>query len=494
MEITNFSQRSVNINGETETPNTQQAGFDVSEVYIYKTLFDIKYIGTPLANSIRRSLSTLCPTITFNSEDIQILENTTALHNEFIIHRLELVPICSDNSVTKEYFKLKTFYDTKLSKRKWEFIDQTKTPKFIINTHLSSPALKDSATLNNIRNITTDSFIVSDTDGQRLPTINFFKKDIHTNDPILINCVKVNLDGTNKDALHLEATPIPGFGKLNTRNDPTGTVEYQFKILHQTKIDEIWVKKLEYLKKDRVLNELTPYTEKEISNLKSTYDLLDKYRLYETNDTGGANHFEFAIESIGFVSSNRIVFDAVKHLELCVDDLINSFKFKKSSDSSNFYTFDKTFSDRIIVRKFKHSNINEGCSVTIKDENHTIGNLIQDKLRSKFLIDINNLADTSKYLKLANYRMNHPTIEEIEIMMSSKENMSSTIVKELLDIYIKTNVDPDGEIKLNNKNRVIYFSVYLLIEALKAIKIDISKFLELFSEHSGIKEPSYTII
>ena len=104
------------------------------------------------------------------------------------------------------------------------------------------------------------------------------------------------------------------------------------------------------------------------------------------------------------------------------------------------------------------------------------------------------MADTSKYLKLANYRMNHPTIEEIEIMMAPKENMSNTIIKELLDIYIKNNNDPDGEIKLNNKNRVIYFSVYLLVEALKSIKIDISKFLELFGNHSGIKEASYTIL
>ena len=494
MEITNFSQRSVNINRETETPSTQEEGFDVSDIYVHKTLFDIKNISVALANSIRRSLSTLCPTITFNSEDIRIIENTSALHNEFIIHRLELLPICSDSSISKDFLKLKTFYDAKLSKRKWEFVDPTSTPKFIINTHLEETLLYDNSSMNNIRNITTDAFIISDKDGNRLTTNNFFKRDIHTNEPVLINCLKVDLEGKNRDNLHLEATPVPGLGKLNTRNDPTGTVEYQFKILKQSKIDEIWEKKLIYLKKDRVLSELVPYTEKEISNLKSTYDLLDKFRLYETNDNGAANHFEFKVESIGFMSSNRIIYDSIKHLELCVDDLINSFTFKKVSDSSNFYTFNKNLSERINVRKFKHTNINEGCSIVIKDENHTLGNLIQEKLRTKYLISIDDLSDSSKYLKLANYRMNHPTIEEIEIMMAPKEDMSPVIVKELLNIYIKDNVDPDGEIKLNNNNRVIYFSVYLLIEALKSIKVDISKFLELYSEHSGINETSYTII
>ena len=123
-----------------------------------------------------------------------------------------------------------------------------------------------------------------------------------------------------------------------------------------------------------------------------------------------------------------------------------------------------------------------------------MGNLIQDKIREKYLINIANVADTSKYLKLANYRMDHPTIEEIEIMLAPKENMSATIVKELLDIYIKQNYSPDGEIKINNKNRVVYFSIYLFIEALKAIKIDISKFLDLFSEKCGITAPSYEFI
>ena len=156
MEITNFSQQSVNITGSTEIPSTQQEGFDVSDAYVHKTLFSIKNISVALANSIRRSLSTLCPTITFNTEDINIIENSTPLHNEFIIQRLELLPIFSDNDATKNCFKLKTFYDLDLAERRWEFVDQTKIPKFIINTRLPETTLLDNITMNNIRNITTD--------------------------------------------------------------------------------------------------------------------------------------------------------------------------------------------------------------------------------------------------------------------------------------------------------------------------------------------------
>ena len=486
MKITDFSQDAKGIPVAT----TQEEGFLVEE-YVHKTSFSIKNISVALANTLRRSFSTLCPTITFDKESINIIKNTTSLHNEFIIHRLELVPIYSDNDQTRKCFQLKTFYDQDLSERRWEFSNITQVPKFTINTALPTTTLTDNISMNNIKNITTDSFTISLSDTV-LHTGNFFKKDIDTNDPILINCIKVD-SKKHVDALHFEATPVPGIGKVNTRNDPTGTVEYQFKLQEQHKIDEIWKKKLTYLEKERKLNQLVAYTDKEIKNLKSSFDLLDKYRIYQTDDNGKANHFKFSVESIGFMSSSRIIYDSVKHLELCIDDLINNLTFKKYTSDSNFYILKKNTSKNIEIRKFKHTNINEGCSITIKNENHTLGNLIQDKLRTKYLIDRHNPRDASKYLKLANYRMNHPTIEEIEIMLSPKDNISKDTMKELINIHIKETYSSDGEIKIDNNNKILYFSIYLFIETLKSIKIDISTFLTLYSDKSGIRNPSYTI-
>jgi len=493
MEITDFKQIYITSGKETIVPTSADAGYDSSDTYIYKTKFSIKNISIALANSLRRSFSTLAPTITFETDSINIIENTTPIHNEFLCHRIELVPIFTDNSVAASYCKIKTTFDQESLKRKWDFLNSDKVPEFTINTKLAKTILTENITMNNIRDITTESFTIKDMDGNTLSNSNFFKKDVYTNDPILINCIKTKVyeEGHRTD-LHLTAIPVVSIGKIHTRNDPTGTVEYQFKLDSDENIEKIWVQKLEYLKNERKLNGLTTYSDKELKQLKTSFDLLDKYRVFETDDEGRANHFEFSIESIGFMSSNTIIYDSAKHLELCFDDLIRNILFKKHPIEDNKYIVDRNFSNKITIQPLSTSNINEGCSIIIKDENHTVGNLIQDKLRKKYLAK--STSESGKYLKLANYRMDHPTIEEIEIILSLHDKVTNTVIDGLLNNYISDKFGDGNKIHVNKTNRRLYFSVYLLVEALKDIKQDISKFLKLFSTKSNITEASYEII
>ena len=68
---------------------------------VFKTDFEIRNMSVPLANALRRTFSTLCPTITFDDKyydnqeynSIKIINNTSSLHNEFVSHRLSLLPI-----------------------------------------------------------------------------------------------------------------------------------------------------------------------------------------------------------------------------------------------------------------------------------------------------------------------------------------------------------------------------------------------------------------
>ena len=75
MEITDFTQKSFGIVGETTPPTTSDEGFDVSDTYIHKIEFSIRNISVAFANTLRRSFSTLCPTITFDHDNINIIEN-----------------------------------------------------------------------------------------------------------------------------------------------------------------------------------------------------------------------------------------------------------------------------------------------------------------------------------------------------------------------------------------------------------------------------------
>ena len=68
----------------------------------FKIKFDVSDVPVALANALRRSFSSLCPTVTFNdsyeSKSVVVHKNTSSLHNEFISHRLSLIPINMDNN------------------------------------------------------------------------------------------------------------------------------------------------------------------------------------------------------------------------------------------------------------------------------------------------------------------------------------------------------------------------------------------------------------
>ena len=80
--------------------------------------FDIKGekdkgLNKSIINSLRRVLLSSIPSVGFRTEmensDIKILKNTTPLHNEFISHRIGMIPLYIDpKNYKKDYlFKLK---------------------------------------------------------------------------------------------------------------------------------------------------------------------------------------------------------------------------------------------------------------------------------------------------------------------------------------------------------------------------------------------------
>jgi len=497
MELTNFQQKIVIDGVMKDMPTSSEEGFDISDMYVHKVLFDIRNSSVAFANTIRRSLSTLCPTISFNpdvKDSIKVISNTSPLHNEFMTHRIGLIPIFSDNEVSKDLFKFKTHYDPINGIRSWSFVNPDNIPKFTINTNLEGVLLKPNSNMNNVSDVTTETFKVFKGE-DILDTGLFFRKDPYTNDPIIFNCLKTKLDQEGYlDNIHIECYPKIGLGKNYTRNDPTGTVEYKFKTKEEEFIESVWEKKIKYIKKEREQGGSVPYSDLEIATLKDSFMHLDKYRVYETDDSGKANHFQFGVESIGFMSASRIVYDAAKHLELCIQDLIDSVHFKLLDD---IYFLEKHYSNKLSYSKLSEHTINEGCIITIQNENHTLGNLIQDKMREKFLINSEIPSEDgqhTQFLKLANYRMNHPTIEEIEIIMSPKKKLSNEIMRSSLKKFIEDNPDKfnlDTSFRLNKQNITEYFCIYLFIQTLKAIKIDINSFITQFSKVSDIKKESY---
>lgn len=68
--------------------------------------FQIDNIDLSIINSIRRIILSEIPVVAFYGEDeptIEILFNSTPLHNEFMIHRIGLIPIHISESITDSY-------------------------------------------------------------------------------------------------------------------------------------------------------------------------------------------------------------------------------------------------------------------------------------------------------------------------------------------------------------------------------------------------------
>ena len=111
---------------------------DAGEVDLkFITDFEMLDVPVPLANTLRRTFSTLCPTITFDDtyydnldfNSINVINNTSSLHNEFIAHRLSLIPI----NMAGYFKKTITTKCNESGERTWKFKDDDKVPEFKIH-------------------------------------------------------------------------------------------------------------------------------------------------------------------------------------------------------------------------------------------------------------------------------------------------------------------------------------------------------------------------
>ena len=74
--------------------------------YSEKHSFDIQNLDLSVINGIRRIILTEIPVVGFYGEEetsIEMISNTGPLHNEFMKHRIGLIPINIDEKITDNY-------------------------------------------------------------------------------------------------------------------------------------------------------------------------------------------------------------------------------------------------------------------------------------------------------------------------------------------------------------------------------------------------------
>lgn len=187
-----------------------------------KHSFNIDNIDLGLINSIRRVILSEIPVVAFYGEEhpsIEILYNNTPLHNEFMIHRIGLIPLHIKENIVENY----------------EDNDYT----FELNVENNNPDIK-------MLNITTADFTGTYKDkvltSKELNEI--FPPNPITKNHILITRLRLN------EKIHLKAKAIKRTAKLNSSFSPVSLSNFFFVIDEEeaNKTDNILDKERSYFK------------------------------------------------------------------------------------------------------------------------------------------------------------------------------------------------------------------------------------------------------
>ena len=151
--------------------------------------FVVSGCNSSFVNAIRRTILSEVETVSFNIDDyeksdLKVIKNTSTLHNEFLLHRLGLIPV----NVTD--------------------IDTFNPDSYKFTLHKQN-------TTNQLINVTSADFKVTNIEtGKEEDTKQFFPANKGTGDNILIITLKNNPTGEGEE-IHIEGKCSKGIGKEN---------------------------------------------------------------------------------------------------------------------------------------------------------------------------------------------------------------------------------------------------------------------------------------
>ena len=285
---------------------------------------NINNVDVSFVNALRRVILSDIETVAFNTDeylnsDLKILTNTTPLHNEFILHRLGLIPINITDTV-----------DFNTSKY-----------KFILN--------KENTT-NDIISVTTEDFEVYDTEtNTRLDTTEFFPVDNITGEYILLLKLKPSISFQKAgEKIHIEGKASKSTGSKNARFSPASCV------IHTYVFDE--VKFNDAIK------------EKNITNIER-FKIEEGERYFKTNENDEPSEFNFTIESVGIYEPEIIFKNSLNVLAKKILNLKNNV--------SRIIEENAVIETVSVIQSLETM---EAFTIVVENETHTLGNLIQSYL------------------------------------------------------------------------------------------------------------------
>jgi DNA-directed RNA polymerase alpha subunit len=358
--------------------------------------FNIFNVDCSLVNALRHTILSQVPSIAFknNSNDIVFKENTTKYHNEFLMHRISLIPL----NITNDNFEVDNY-------------------KFVIN-------MKNNKNENDFY-VTSEHFEVyvknkeGNWDLDKTLKNKFFKNDEITKDYVLI-CPLMAFSLNDGEVLYVECTP-----SLCVGEDYGGHLVVSKSVSYPMMNVQLAQEALEDKLKEEGIKD-----KKEIDTLTKVFYNTDAYKFYNINELNEPYEFTFDIESIGIHSVNSIFGNAT---EILITNL-EKLKEKISKDAVNFMLSNET--------EF------EAYDLKLENVNHIFGYMLQSYLYTYFKGDDisthdkdSNEIDSNDYkLSYIGYDQGHPlekiTTVRYSLHKSINKNVNKTAI--LKEMTIKT--------------------------------------------------------
>lgn len=373
--------------------------------------FEVANIHFSTANAIRRIMISGVKTVGFrtepyNASDVNIIVNDTPLHNQFIVHRIAMVPI---NVPKPDNFNVDDFI-------------------FIINITNNT---------NSIRTITTEDFEIKQISTNKMLSRDevkkFFPPDTITGDYILLNKLRPKYFVPSKTlsqevvaemakdfnkpvdepmAFHIEAKASISNAVENGHYSPVSCACYINKV--DPARAEIGLR--EYIDKQNEIAKMQGINPLSAEVLKRKFELNEMARYYYINDKQEPNVFTFKIESISVIPPLIIFHRAIDLLK----DKINTFVSNLITRNENIITINSS------------KQLNGGYEIIVKNENDTLGAIVQAHLCMLYADYL--LPKEQRKLKYIGYKNPHPLenyiIFLVQGMNDNLENLINDVLKQ----------------------------------------------------------------
>jgi DNA-directed RNA polymerase subunit L len=321
------------------------------------------------------------PGVVLDTPDIKILQNDSNTQpNELLAHRISLIPIHGADPLK---------WDPDHIIFKLDITNESPEPRDVMAADIQVFERRKAADL-------SEALV-------EIPGRTFFPANTLTRDTCLITTLP-GKRSAQTPTLKAEMRATVGLGREHARFIPTSQASYAYTLDMNTERRnqhfEKWLvrhKKVEpeSLKQDEVRR----------AELDREFKTMEIQRIYKVDEKGEPNSFDFQIESIGPMAPRAIV-------ERALLGLIDMCKGYVGLDTGDLpESISATSSDTLMT----------GFDFTIKNQDHTFGNMIQT-----WLVEHHVEGEVTPHLNFAGYKIPHPLKDEMLLRIGVEDGNELT--------------------------------------------------------------------